>query len=487
MRRLVLGCGAVGHDVVASLSTRPGELHVVTDDSGRATALREENVSAVEADPTDPSTYPDRTDMVVVAGERAAPNRAATRNARERFPGAFVLAYAGDDANEADLEALSGVADRVVDPVGVTAERVLDAVRDEPAERMWKLLRALRGVEGTLAVVAHDNPDPDAIASAVALVRLAEFVGTDAEACYYGDISHQENRALVNLLELEMRNLDPETDPRDEYDAFALVDHSRPGVNDGLPEDVRPTIVIDHHPPRLPVEAEFIDVRSDVGATSTLLAEYLERFGLDPGERVATALLYGIRIDTKDFTRETSDADFDAATFLLPHADSASLARVESPSKSSEVLDTIGRAIRNRRRRGETVASFVGELSDRDALAQAAEQLLEMEGVTTTLVYGFSEGTVYVSGRARGADVDLGETLRDALGQIGSAGGHADMAGAQVPLGILGAVEEGESESVAEIVEEFIAGRFFETLADAPSAPTHEPDREVPFPDEDDD
>ncbi len=486
MCRLVLGCGAVGRDIVASLADRPGKLHVVTDDSGRATALREENVDALEADPTDPSTYPDRAEMIVVAGDVATRNLTVADRARSAFPDAFILSYAGDDADEADLQALAELSDHVIDPIQVATDRVLAAARDEPAERMWNLLRALRGVEGTLAVVAHDNPDPDAIASAIALVRIAEFAGIEAEACYYGEISHQENRALVNLLELDMRKLDPEDDPRETYDAFALVDHSRPGINDGLPGDVRPTIVVDHHPPRVPVEAEFIDVRSDVGATSTLLAEYLDRFGLEPDEQVATALLYGIRVDTKDFTRETARADFDAAEFLLPYTDQDVLSRVEEPSVSSEVLDVIARAIRNRETRGETVASCVGELSDRDALAQAAEQLLDMEGVTTTLVYGFSEGTVYVSGRTRGADLDLGETLRDALGQIGSAGGHADMAGAQVPLGILAEVEKDEAESVAEIVRDVIAGRFFETLADAPSAPTHDTERSVSFPEEDD-
>ena len=483
MRRLVLGGGAVGHDIVASLAGGPGELHVITDDRGRVTALREESVGAVEADPTDASTYPDHADIVVVADESADRNRTIAALARSRFPEAFLLSYVGDDADRADREALAELSDRLVDPVELAADRVLAASCGEPAERMGKLLRALRGVDGPLAVLAHDNPDPDAIASAIALVRLAEFAGVEAEACYYGDITHQENRALVNLLGLEMRNLDPEVDPREEYDAFALVDHSRPGVNDSLPGAIRPVVVIDHHPPRMPVEATFIDVRSNVGATSTLLADYLDRFGLTPDEQVATALLYGIRVDTKDFTRETADADFDAAAFLLPHTDPDVLAKVESPSVSSDVLDTIARAIRNRETRGDATASCVGELSDRDALAQAADQLLDLDGVTTTLVYGFLDGTVYVSGRTRGTDLDLGETLRDALDQIGSAGGHADMAGAQIPLGILGEVED-ETESMTEIVRDVIAGRFFETLADAPPAPTHDVDRIVTFPGE---
>ncbi|ESP88520.1 DHH family phosphoesterase [Candidatus Halobonum tyrrellensis] len=471
MRRLVLGCGTIGHDIVESLVGRPGDLLVVTDDSGRVTALRDSTVTATEADPTDPSNYPEFVDMVVVGGDDATTNLTAADRARERYPDAFVLAYAGTNADEADIRAMEELADRVIDPVSVAADRVLGAAVGDHAERMGRLLRALRSVEGTLAVVAHDNPDPDAIASAVALVRIADFAGVDAEACYFGDISHQENRALVNLLDLRMRNLEPGEDPREEYGGFALVDHSRPSVNDSLPDDIEPVVVIDHHPPRAPVDARFVDLRSDVGATSTLMTDYLHGFGVELDGQVATALLYGIRIDTRDFTREVSEDDFDAAALLLARADASVLDRVESPTVGPEVFDTLARAIGEREQRGSTVASCVGEIRDRDALAQAAEQLLNMEGVTTTLVYGYRDATVYVSGRTRGADIDLGETLRDALDQIGSAGGHADMAGAQVPLGILSEVDEASKETLTDVVRDIIAGRFFETLETAPRPP----------------
>ncbi|MFC7096624.1 DHH family phosphoesterase [Halobaculum marinum] len=485
MRRLVLGCGSVGNEMVDELTDHPGELHVITADSGRATALRDENVSAVEADPLDPTNYPDTADLVVVAGPSTTDNLTAADRARERFPDAVIVAYAGEDATEADLRAFRELADRIVDPIGTVAERVLDVATGATADRLRRMVRALRSVDGKLAVVAHDNPDPDAIAAAVALVRIANFAGTAAEAVYYGDISHQENRALVNLLDIGMRRLDPAVDPREEFAAFALVDHSRPGVNDSLPTDIEPVVVVDHHPPREPIDAGFIDLRDGVGATSTLLAEYMDRLGLTPDRQVATALLYGIRIDTKDFTREVSEADFDAAASLFEYADTSVLDRVETPSLSASVLDVLADAIENREQRGTALATCVGEITDRDALAQAADSLLNMEGVNTTLVYGFRDGVVYASGRTRGADLDLGETLRDALDQIGSAGGHADMAGAQIPLGILADVEEGSTETLTEVVRDIIAGRFFETLEDAPAAPVRSAERLVTFPDED--
>jgi nanoRNase/pAp phosphatase (c-di-AMP/oligoRNAs hydrolase) len=331
----------------------------------------------------------------------------------------------------------------------------------------------------------HDNPDPDAIASAVALCRIAESVGVEAEACYFGDISHQENRAFVNLLDLGLRNFESDGDTEaalSEFAGIALVDHSRPGVNDQLPPDTLIDVVIDHHPPKDPVEASFVDLRSNVGATSTLLSEHIERLGVPLTEDVATGLLYGIRVDTKDFAREVSTADFEAAAYLLPHADTSVLERVESPSISADTFSTMARAIRNRELDGTVLATCVGSLSDRDALAQAADQLLNMDGVTTTLVYGFRDGIVYVSARARGTDIDLGETMRAAFGQIGSAGGHADMAGAQIPLGLLGEVEGEEQESLTSVVSEVITERFFETVRSVPNEDSeYRPSGDPPF------
>jgi nanoRNase/pAp phosphatase (c-di-AMP/oligoRNAs hydrolase) len=172
-----------------------------------------------------------------------------------------------------------------------------------------------------------------------------------------------------------------------------------------------------------------------------------------------------------------SEADFEAAAFLLPQADADLLDRVEMPSQSAETVDVLGRAIRNRDVRGEALTACVGRLRDRDALAQAADRLLEMKGIRVTVVYGIIDDTVYVSGRARGATVDLGETMRTALGSVGSAGGHADMAGAQLPLGILGDADgEASADSLVGIVDDIVADRLFDALEDAPSVPTAPPE-----------
>ena len=503
VRRLLLGCSAAGSALVDH-HVSGGDTAVVTDDEAWVSTLRERSVPVVEADPTDPSTFPDAAAIVVVAGDDAARNVAAATAARAQYPDALIVAHVGEEPTADRIDALESVADRVVDPTAALVNRVCEAigidgcageressirepsVRESPAGepsagerngpraigddsgRPSRLVRTLRGMAGPLLVVTHDNPDPDAIASALGLARIAEAVGVDADVCYGGEISHQENRALVNLLDLSLRTVDGVD--VDDFGGIALVDHSRAGINDSLPEGTPVDVVIDHHPPRGPVDGTFVDVRPEAGSASTLIEEYLSRLGVEPNRALATALLYGIRVDTRDFTREVSARDFEAAAALTPHVDESTLERVESPSVSPETLRVFAAAIDQREVRGSTLATCVGEIHDRDALSQAADRLLDLEGIDVTFVYGYTDGVVHGSARARGTDVDVGELLRDALGQVGSAGGHADMAGMQVPLGILAAVPD--DTELAAVVEEFVGERFFEALSDVRVATT---------------
>jgi len=462
--RLVLGCGTVGQRLVEKVANRDGELDVICGDDDRVETLRNESVRARHADPADPEAVAEVAsdpDVVLIAGDDPERNRTMAQLAEAAYPDAFRIAYAGVDATDGQRNDIAAAVDTVVDPGSVMADYVANLVASEAGTQSRRLRRTLRRVGGRLAIVMHDNPDPDAIASAVALSRLAESVSVESTLCYYGEISHQENRALVNLLDLDLRQLSPDEDVS-EFDGVALVDHSRPGVNDQLPEDTQVDVVIDHHPPRAPVEAKFVDLRSDVGATSTLLTGYLNQFGLELDTTVATALLYGIRIDTADFSREVAAADFEAAATLLPHVDAGVLERVEMPSVGPDTFDTIAEAIRNQEIEDDVLCSCVGEGVERDALAQAADKLLEMDGINTTVVYGFSDGVVYLSARSRGTDLDLGETLRSAFDQIGSAGGHADMAGAQIPLGVIAEVEG--DERLEEVVTDVVTDRFFDAV-----------------------
>lgn len=461
---LMLGCGGAGLALVESISTRYDELLVVDPDETLVEQLRNDSIDAIVGDVTDPGTVESLDvdpDIVLVADDDVSSAEATTTLAQRVFPGAYVVAFASENARKADIATLARDADRVFEPGRAIVDHLADVVDDGHAKRLRDLHNALEAIDGTLGIFTHDNPDPDAIASAVALSQIAARHGIEAEPAYFGRISHQENRAFVNLLDLELRNVESVDEVN--YGGIALVDHSTPGVNDQLPRETPVDIVIDHHPSKRPVDATFVDVREAVGATSTLLVDYLRGYHIDVAAAVATALLFGIRVDTSDFTRGTTPADFDAAANLVPYVDQDVLKRIESPSLSADTFEIIARAIRNRERRDTVLTSCVGSLSDRDALAQAAERLLNMDGVSVTLVYGHQDGAVYVSARSRGVAIDLGETLREAFSDLGSAGGHEDMAGAQLSLGVFEEVTA--EEELTRMIEDVITPRFFEVVA----------------------
>ena len=465
--RAVLGSGAPARTLGRALAGGDGwrPVHVVTPEEATADAVREAGASATLADPTDPDVLAaiEGVGGVVVAVPDPEAALASVRAASAAYPDAALVAYLGGNGRQDSRWArVETIADRVVDSREVTVDYLLDRVT-ERGMRKRQLRRVLRGLD-RLAVVTHDNPDPDAIASAVALQRIAAASGCEATVYYYGAITHQENRALVNLLGFDLTSLEPGVEP--EADGVALVDHSRPGVNDGLPASQDVDVVVDHHPPRGPVEGRFVDLRSEAGATSTLFVDYLDHFGMSPETDLATGLLFGIRTDTREFRRGVSSMDFEAAAWLLPGAELGTLERVGSPSISADTFETIAAAIRNRREERDVLLTCVGQFTHQNSLAQAADRLVDMEGIATTVVYGVMDGTIHISARSRDSEFDLGEALREAFGRIGSAGGHAEMAGAQVTLGVLEAVED--EASLVEVVEAFVNNRFLETVGTTP-------------------
>ncbi len=457
--RLILGSGSL---IPTVISASEGDMLVGTPDERLAETLRELNVAVEPLSPTNGQALA-RTEaaVVFVVENTSAEAVASARAVKNALPDAYLLVYTGTAVPDKTVEQL---ADAVIHPADVLAERILASVSNSRVQQLWAIL----GDISHLAVVTHDNPDPDAIASGLALCQLAHETGCEATLCYYGEISHQENRAFVNVLDLNLHQLSPDDDLT-QFDGFALVDHARPGINDGLPTDLAVDIVIDHHPPRGPVEARFVDLRSDVGATSTLLVEYFEQLGSTLNETVATALLFGIYVDTHSFTRGVDQQDFSAAASLVRVANFELLNKIEAPSIDPGTLNSLADAITNRRVERDLLFSCVGTLTNRDALSQAADRLLRLEGVTTTVISGLYEGTVYVSARSRNEAIDIGETLRDAFDHIGSAGGHADMAGAQLDLGVLEVVES--DESLVDVVSDVIAESVLEALASGPQSP----------------
>ena len=327
-------------------------------------------------------------------------------------------------------------------------------------QRLWELL----GDSETLTIVCHDNPDPDCLASAVGLGTIAAAAGIDEQHILYsGDISHQQNRALVNLLDIELEPFRVEmVRDRPPEVLLAFVDHSVPGENNRVPPRTDVDIVIDHHPFE-DVAARFVDNRESVGATATILTEYIRALPMEPTPRVGTALLFAIRRETLDFLRGVTRGEYEAAAYLHEYSETGMLRQLSNPAVSSATVDTIAHAIENRRVTGSVLISQVGRTSERDALPQAADYLMTLEGVETVIVFGLVENTIQMSARSTDSRVHIGSVLHRAFDDVGSAGGHREMAGGTIELGIFSGYTT-DDEQLVGIVDQVITARLRRAL-----------------------
>lgn len=326
----------------------------------------------------------------------------------------------------------------------------------------YQALDDLLTAADSIGILCHNNPDPDTLSSALALALIAEHRDVSAvEVLYGGAITHQQNRAMVNVLDVDLVHVDDRS--LDTFDLVAFVDHSIAGRNNAVPDDFIPDIVIDHHPTE-GARGEYVHQQPEVGATATLLTRYLQAYDIEPTERTATALLFGLHRETLNFTRGTTPAEHAAACFLHTFADHSTIETLSNSVFTPETLGGIGDAIVNREVRGSCLVSPLGRVHGRDILPQAADYLLKLEGVSTTVVFGIIDDEIHLSARTSNPQLHIGDLMRETFDEVGSAGGHHDMAGGQIPLGLLGAAGESQ-ETAVELVNQSVTSRVFDALS----------------------
>jgi nanoRNase/pAp phosphatase (c-di-AMP/oligoRNAs hydrolase) len=325
-------------------------------------------------------------------------------------------------------------------------------------------LDELLGEGSEINIVCHNNPDPDCLASALALGRIAAAAGIDdRHILYSGDISHQQNRAFVNLLDIDLQPFEGDSLQNRQSDSLlAFVDHSIPSENNRVPPDTAVDIVIDHHPAE-DIDARFVDHREEVGAAATILTEYVQALDIDLDTDLSTALLFAIRSDTLDFLRGATHAEYDAAGHLHEYADQEMLRQLSTPSITGGTLDAISSAIDNRRTNEAVLISHVGRTTERDALPQAVDYLVRLEGVQTAIVFGIVNDAVHISARSPDPRVHVGNVLSEAFGDVGSGGGHHDVAGGEIPLGIVADYTSDDAQ-LLDMLEQIITARLVAEL-----------------------
>ena len=328
-----------------------------------------------------------------------------------------------------------------------------------------------------IAIELQQVPDPDAMASALFVYDLAKALGYTPSITHACKLSHPQNVVMAKRLGTPLTCYENNTNINpDDFDAFIFVDHSgktSPWYREGKINDEKVIAIIDHHDNDIPTpEGIFADKRV-VGATSSILAEYLQQGAQEEFyqnekdlQKIATALLLGIRTDTKQLKRNVTPFDKDNHHYLLQYADMNLVDAVENIEWSKQWMDFYGRAIHKRKtQNGITIAS-VGFIpaKERDVIPMIAEQLLTERGVHTAYVWGLRPDIIDISLRTDDETYDYSK-IREIFPE-GNGGGKEGAGGVQIPSpftseSFISTKDEHGKERIEHMLDEEIEKRIF--------------------------
>lgn len=304
-----------------------------------------------------------------------------------------------------------------------------------------------------VVILTHDNPDPDAIASAAGLRALLEDAcSIPVVTTFGGIIGRAENRSLMDGIGVAFERI--EGFEFRQGDAFVLVDAQPGGGNSVVPKEARLAAVIDHHPLReSPERAVYHDVREHYGACSTMIVELMRAGDIEPDQSLATGLFYAIQSETQDLGREASSEDIAASIYLYPRTDPAALSRIRHARVPRGLFQALHDGLERAWRRGGVVCVPVGRLAYPDLVAQIADFFLRVQDVDWVVAMGLHGDDILISVRADHPLANAGMKVRELVGRRGTAGGHGQMAGGRV-------VAAGLSSDQVENLTEELFERF---------------------------
>ncbi len=280
-------------------------------------------------------------------------------------------------------------------------------------------------------VQTHNFPDPDAIGAGFGFVKLLEHFDIPATLCYVGQIDRVSTRKMTQLcgikiyaeneLPLEMRPGDP----------VICIDSQKGGGNiKDLPGDE--IACIDHHPTIAGIDYLYKDVRK-TGSCATLIGEYFRQLEIEPEELTATALLYGLKMDTAHFTRGVTPMDIDIFAYLFEKASEPVLTELSTNNMEFGDLKAYGSAIENIILYDKVGFACIPFACPDAQIAVVADFILSLEEVDVAIIYSKRPNGYKFSVRSETPKVDAGRLIAGAIGDIGSGGGHSFMAGGFLP------------------------------------------------------
>jgi nanoRNase/pAp phosphatase (c-di-AMP/oligoRNAs hydrolase) len=294
-------------------------------------------------------------------------------------------------------------------------------------------------------VVTHDNPDPDAIAAGWALTVLVhERLQKPAKLVGGGAIVRAENLHMVELLTPPIELIDELH--VDDTVAVVLVDCNLGNSNHLVSRQrVLPMAIIDHHQ----IEKRwdwipFVDTRPSVAASATIAADYLRQQDVEPGDKLATALLYAIRTETSAYETHYTELDRNIVLWLTERADPALVSEIENAPLSKDYFSDLALALQSVIVYGDTAVCLLPRAEGAEIVGELADMLIRCRGVRRVLSGAVIGNDLLISVRTQRAGDSASQLVRQVLDGLGSGGGHGHRAGGKIPrVAVDGFIPEG--------------------------------------------
>lgn len=299
-------------------------------------------------------------------------------------------------------------------------------------------------------IQTHNFPDPDAIASAFGLQQILETKQIKSTICYMGKIDRFSTVRMIHELGIKLFHIDEIQDMTIE-DEIILVDSQKGNIN---VEDIigKEIICIDHHPSNDTNEYRFADIRKEVGACASIVGEYFIENNIPIDCKVATALIYGIKIDTANLSRGVSKLDLDMFYYLFNKCDMSIVQKLEHSVLQIDDLHAYANAINNISIVDGISFANTGVDCPEALIATISDFMMLISDVYLSVVYAERNEGLKLSVRSKYSTCDAGELCKKALKGYGNGGGHAHMAGGFVPI----EDNSNQEEMVARIKNKFL-------------------------------
>jgi nanoRNase/pAp phosphatase (c-di-AMP/oligoRNAs hydrolase) len=310
------------------------------------------------------------------------------------------------------------------------------------------LVDILKDAPDEVFIQPHNVPDPDAIAASLGMYYLLSQRGIKKLAIVYD----QEIEKANSLKMLELFNV-PIIQAKDAAtlgteDWAVLIDAQKGNANiTDLPTDE--VAVIDHHEYCGDMGYRFTDIRPEVGSCSAIITDWFYENNIEPPRIIATALLYGILMDTDNLTRGVSNLDIDMFYRLYNLADIHMIVELKGNEISVDDLVLYADAFKSVEIYDELAFLRLKNVND-SLLGAAGDIVTSVSGVNIVIAYAVRTTGIKLSVRSINHKIKANEMVKFIVEECGVGGGHDNMAGGFIPK---------ENLSGARVLDTFIKHR----------------------------